>query len=193
MKNLKINEKKLKEVLKKGIILTNVVFTLASVTACTKQEQGQIPEDWPSEFEYIYQHNNNFEDFTKTIIKNGEPTVVYNSQNIALAINKETYKVDEYLFYIGALSLAGKIFDIETGYLIADIDIFSNIFNTSSNKNDNIFLNNYDVIHFINISDYVEGETLKDYYSLEEIRNLEPAIVESVKKINEFNKKLVKK
>ena len=48
-------------------------------------------------------------------------------------------------------------------------------------------------MEFRNIGDYIEGEELKENYTLEEIQNLEPAIVEAVKKINEHNKKLVKK
>lgn len=185
MKNIKLNEKKLNEVIKKGVILTNVFFTLTSVSACSSQK----PTDWPTDFYYVSQEDNNFKDFTKTIIKNGEPTTVYYGSNIAIAINKETYEVDEYIFYKSSIS--GKIFDLKTEYLIVDISI-TTTFNNINVKNNNIILDNCYVVEFKDISDYIEGETLKEYYTLEEIKKLEPEIVESVKKINEYNKKLIK-
>ena len=185
MKIEKLNEKKLKEVLKKGIVLTNIVFTLTSVSACA----NQVPGDWPNEFSYVSQEDNNFEDFTKTVIRDGQPTKVYSGKNIAVAINKETYEVDEYIFWEGAIS--GKIYDLKTGYLIVNISIATTYGDTNV-KNNDVILDNCYVVEFRNIGDYIEGEELKENYTLEEIQNLEPAIVEAVKKINEHNKKLVK-
>ena len=185
MKNLKVNENKLRKVLKKSIVLTNIVFTLTSVSACT----SQVPEDWPDEFSYISQEDNNFEDYTKTVIKDGHPTVVYKGKNIAVAINKETYEVDEYIFWEGAIS--GKIFDLKTGYLIVDVSI-ATVYGDTNIKNNDIILDNCYIVEFRNIGDYIEGEELKEYYTLEEIHNLEPSLVEAVKKINEHNKKLIK-
>ena len=43
--------------------------------------------------------------------------------------------------------------------------------------------NNYQVC-LTEVSDYVEGHTGKDYYSLDEIKELEPQIGESLKIIN---------
>ena len=43
MKNLKINDKKIKEVFKRGISLTAMVFTLTTVSGC-----AEIPADWPN-------------------------------------------------------------------------------------------------------------------------------------------------
>ena len=43
--------------------------------------------------------------------------------------------------------------------------------------------NNYQVC-LTEVSDYVEGHTGKEYYSLDEIRELEPQIAEGLKIIN---------
>ena len=37
MKNLKINDKKIKDVFKRGIALTAMVFTLATVSGCAEK------------------------------------------------------------------------------------------------------------------------------------------------------------
>lgn len=185
MKNLKINEKKVKEILKKGIVLTSIPFVLASVSGCSQQ----IPEDWPNEFSYISQENNDFADFAKTVIKEGEPVTIYSVENIAIAINKDTYEVKEYLFYNGYIFV--ELYDLETGYLISFTNIGDTQYGADYKNFKCLYDNNY-VVEFNEISDYVEGEETKEYYTLEEIRALEPIIVESLKKINNYNKKLVK-
>ena len=42
--------------------------------------------------------------------------------------------------------------------------------------------NNY-VIKFTNLSDYIENLELKDYYTLDEIKELKPEIIEGLKLI----------
>ena len=49
--------------------------------------------------------------------------------------------------------------------------------------------NNYQVC-LTEVSDYVEGHTGKDYYSLDEIRELEPQIAEGLKIINSAKVKI---
>lgn len=179
MKNLKINDKKIKDVFKRGIALTAMVFTLATVSGCAEKQ----PADWPNEFTYISQEYNDFERYTSTIIKNDKPVTVYKGENIAVAINKETYEVKEYIFHKGSIS--GRIFDLKTGYMIVDVSIASLPSDTSVGNNQ-VILDNYYVVEFIDINNYVEGHNLQKNYTLEEIKNLEPTIVESVKKINEY-------
>lgn len=185
MKNLKINEKKMNEILKKGIALISVPIVLTTVSGCSQS----VPEDWPSEFSYVSQENNNFEDLSKIVIQNGEAVSVYPGENIAVAVNNDTYDVKEYLFYNGFLS--GTAYDMETGYLISDLFV-TDTTSSADYKNVKSIYDNNSVIEFSELGDYVEGEETKEYYTLEEIRALEPIIVESVKKINNYNKKLVK-
>lgn len=182
MKNLKINDKKIKEVFKRSIALTAMMFTLATVSGCAEKQ----PADWPNEFQYISQENNDFEKYTSTIIKNGQPIKVYKGENIAVAINKETYEVKEYIYRIGTIS--GEIYDLDTGYMIADVFLTAQPWEPSV-KNNEVILDNYYVVDFVDINNYVEGHNLQEYYTLNEIRNLEPTIVESVKKINEYENK----
>ena len=177
MKNLRVNKEKLIGVLKKGVVLTSAVFTLASVSACTQE----LPEDWPSEFYYISQEYNDFEEFSKVINRDGQPVRVYKGENVALTINKDTFEVKEYIFLVN--SWAGEIYDLKTGYLICDVTIFTHYDDFSVDNND-ILLDNCYEVHLKDISDYIEGEELKDYYTLEEIQELEPKIVEAVKIIN---------
>ena len=179
MKNLRINDKKVKDVFKRGITLTTMVFTLATASGCAKER----PTDWPDEFYYVSQEYNDFEDYTTTVIKNGEPTTAYKGENLAVAIDKETYEVKEYIFHRGFIS--GEIYDLKTGYLIVDIGIATAPIENSV-KNNQFMLDNCYVVEFVDINNYVEGHTLQEYYSLDEIKNLEPTIVEAVKKINEY-------
>lgn len=179
MKNLKINDKKIKDVFKRGIALTTMVVTLATVSGCTEK----LPTDWPAEFYYISQEHNDFEDYTITLIRNGEPTTVYKGENISITIDKETYEVKEYIFCKGILS--GEIYDLKTGYLIAEGSFITG-YTGYSQKNGHVILDNCYVVDFVNINNYVEDHNLQEYYTLDEIRNLEPTIIEAVKKINEY-------
>ena len=178
MKNLKINDKRIKDICKKGFVLTTMLFSLTTISGCT-----ETPADYPNEFIYINQEFNEFDKFSKTIIKEGRPTTAYKGENLAVAINKETYEVKEYIFREGSLS--GEIYDLNTGYLIVDVIILTNPYDDSVRNNKVILDNNY-VVEFRNINDYIEGHNLQEYYTLEEIKNLEPIIIESIKKINEF-------
>ena len=62
---------------------------------------------------------------------------------------------------------------------------YSDGINTMYNKEYYKYLieNNYQVC-LTEVSDYVEGHISKEYYSLDEIKELEPQIVESLKIIN---------
>ena len=179
MKNLKINDKKIKDIFKRGIALSTMVFTLSTISGCTTE----TPSDYPNEFIYISQEFNEFNEYSKSIIKEGIPTTAYKGENLAVAINKETYEVKEYIFREGSIS--GEIYDLNTGYLIVDVFILTTP-NDASIKNNRVILDNNYVVEFRNINDYIEGHNLQEYYTLEEIKNLEPHIIESVKKINEF-------
>lgn len=186
MKNLKINDKKIKNVLKRGFALTTIVFTLATLSGCSKK-----PDNWPNEFTYINQEDNSFEEYNSTVIRNGKATTVYKAENISLAINKETYEVKEYIYHNGILGV--EIYDLNTGYLVADATILSTPADPSISNAEFIFNNHY-IVDFVDINNYLEEHNLQNDYTLDEIRELEPSIVEAVKKINEYesNKQKIK-
>lgn len=131
----------------------------------------------------ISQKYNNFENYYKYVIQNGESKKVYNSQNVYLLFNKETYEVKEYIFKSHVTFLGGaELYDLETEELL----VYGNgTMVTTYNEQFFKYLieNNYQVC-LNDVEDYIEGHNAKDYYSLDEIKELEPLIVESLKIIN---------
>ena len=182
MKNLKINDKKIKDVLKKGIALTAIVSTLVAVSGCNKEQKyPEIP--------IINQEIYNSEAYVKTIVIDGQSTNLYRGKNLALAINKETYEVKKYVLHNE--DIYDKTIELEKGYIMAAgfIITSSSDYNVSSTK---IILDDNYVVEFANINNYVEGHELKDYYTLDEIEELEPIIIESIKKQMNM-KRIIKK
>ena len=178
MKKLECNKNKLTKLLKRGIVLVALTSSVTLLSGCT---EDKTPSNWPSEYSYIDQSYNYFDEYHKTIIKDGVPVNVYIGENISLTIDKTTYEVKEYIY--SESLIIGKIYDINTGYLLVD----ANILEIEGRDNwEKISQNKY-IINFVDIADYVEGETLKEYYTLEEIKELEPKIVESLKLIEEYN------
>lgn len=184
MKKLKVNQEKIKKVLRNGMILTTSSLTLMSFSGCNRQI---IPNDYPTEYEYINQENNEFDSFHKSIIRDGKVIKAYNKENISIAINKETFDIKEYIYNEGVLS--SDIYDLETGYLIVNISLKDDFVSIREDeKNWETISNNAYIVDFKNLEAYIEGEPSKDFYTIEEIKNLEPKIVESVKLILEYEK-----
>lgn len=184
MKKLNVNEEKFKKVLKAGIALTSATFVLVSFTRCSKQSTP-IPVDYPSGYEYINQENNKFEELYTTVIREGKPVKAYNKENISITINKDTFEVKEYIYDEGVIS--AQIYDLETKYLIAEVSLSDNVISAKKDMiNWEIISENTYIVDFKNLEAYIEGETSKNFYTLEEIRELEPKIVESVKLILEY-------
>lgn len=179
MKNLKINNKKIKNILKKGIVLTTVVVTLASFSGCYAEQK---PNNWPNEYVYIDQQNNEFDNYYKTIIRDEKPVKAYKGSAISITIDKETYEIKEYIYNKTNFSI--EIYDLTTGNMLVNASSF--VYLDADKQNYKNIVNNKHVIDFVDISDYIEKEELKDYYTLEEIKNLETDILKSVKLIEEY-------
>lgn len=173
---------KLNNLRKRGISLLTAAFTIVSLSGC-----AEVPEDYPEEFSYIEQEANHFDDFNKTVIRNGEPVTVYSEKNVFLAFDKETYDVKEYVYTY--TSLTAQIYDLATGYLIVGGNVFSSPYDSDVTNWDTLKEDNY-LVFFDEISDYIEGYELKEWYSLDEIKELEPRIIESLKIINEYESKV---
>ena len=137
---------------------------IATFSACSVRQDNDVPEG----FYGIDQENNNFDRYCKTIIKDGEAITAYKGENISIAINKDNYEVKEYIYSKGTIS--EDIYDLETGYKLVNVVLF----NIYGEENVNIILDNNYIVDFVNISEYIEGEELKEYYTLEEIKALEP-------------------
>ena len=173
---------KLNDLRKRGISLLTAAFTVVSLSGCV-----HVPEDYPEEFIYIEQDANHFDDYYKTVIRNGEPVTVYKGENISLVINKETFEIKECIYRNSVIT--AQIYDLSTGYLIVDANIAS-LKSDADYKNYEKLIENSYIVEFVNISDYIEDEELKEWYSLDEIKKLEPRIIESLKIINEYESKV---
>ncbi len=167
--------------IKKRLLALGLASVMLGTAGCTsnKDENG-VPKHVTISSEY-----SNVDDYYKYVMQNGEAVKLYNSANVYLFFNKETYEVSEYIFYkkniLGGLGCHVELYDLQNENIIVYSDGISTTYNEEYYKY--IIENNYQVC-LTEVSDYVEGHTGKDYYSLDEIRELEPQIAESLKIIN---------
>lgn len=167
--------------IKKRLLALGLAGVMLGTAGCTsnKDENG-VPKRVSISSEY-----SNVDDYYKYVMQNGEAVKLYNSANVYLLFNKETYEVSEYIFYkkniLGGLGSRVELYDLPNENMIVYSDGVSTTYNEEYYKY--IIENNYQVC-LTEVSDYVEGHTGKDYYSLDEIRELEPQIAESLKIIN---------
>lgn len=167
--------------IKKRLLALGLAGVMLGTAGCTsnKDENGG-PKRVSISSEY-----SNVDDYYKYVMQNGEAVKLYNSANVYLLFNKETYEVSEYIFYkkniLGGLGSHVELYDLLNENMIVYSDGISTTYNEEYYKY--IIENNYQVC-FTEVSDYVEGHTGKDYYSLDEIKELEPQIAESLKIIN---------
>ena len=164
--------------MKKRLIALGLAGVMLGTTGCTssKNENGE-----PSRVS-ISQEHSNVEDYYKYVMQNGEAVKVYNSQNVYLLYNKETYEVNEYIFQNQVTWFGGaELYDLETEEML----VYGDGINTTYNREFYEYLieNNYQVC-LNEVSDYVEGHVAKEYYSLDEIKDLEPQIEKSLRIIN---------
>ena len=167
--------------IKKRLLALGLTGVILGTTGCaSNKDENGIPKIFPISSEY-----SNIEDYYKYAIQSGEAVQLYNSANVYLLFNKETYEVSEYIYYkrnvLGGLGSRVELYDLTNENMI----FYSDGINTMYNKEYYKYLieNNYQVC-LTEVSDYVEGHTSKEYYSLDEIKELEPQIVESLKIIN---------
>lgn len=128
--------------------------------------------------------------YYKYVMINGEAVKVYNKDNIYLLFNKKTYDISEYIYHgeyiLGGLATYIELYDLESEEMLYYNDGIDTTYN--SRYYHYILENNYQVC-LNELSDYVEGIETKDYYTLDEIRALEPEILESLKIINSAKKR----
>ena len=175
-----MNKNKLIEI-KKRLLALGLAGVMLGTAGCTsnKDENG-VPKHVSISSEY-----SNVDDYYKYVMQNGEAVKLYNSANVYLLFNKETYEVSEYIYYrrnvLGGLGSHVELYDLPNENMIVYSDGISTTYNEEYYKY--LIENNYQVC-LTEASDYVEGHTGKEYYSLDEIKELEPQIAESLKIIN---------
>lgn len=146
-----------------------------------------IPEDYPEELIYINQDGNEFKDYCKTDIVNGEEVLMYKGYNVILAIDMETYDVKEYIYNKGAVT--DKVYDLSTGYMIVDGSLISVSSDEEVRNWDKITEGNH-VFDFAYIDEYLENPEYKEWYTLEEIKELELVIIDTIKTLLNDNSKV---
>lgn len=167
--------------IKKRLLTLGLAGVMIGTAGCTsnKDEKG-VPKNVSISSEY-----SNVDDYYKYVMQNGEAVKLYNSANVYLLFNKETYEVSEYIYYrrnvLGGLGSHVELYDLPNENMIVYSDGISTTYNEEYYKY--LMENNYQVC-LTEASDYVEGHTGKEYYSLDEIKELEPQIAESLKIIN---------
>lgn len=131
------------------------------------------------------------EDFYKYAIVNNKAQKLYNSSNVYLAFNKETYEVEEYLFStqftLLEMNFGLELYSLEDEELLAYGNGITEPYN--GDYFDSIVENNY-TICLNESSDYIEGYEVKEYYSLDEIKELETQILKGLKLINQEKTKV---
>lgn len=165
--------------LKKQLLSLTLASLMLSSTGCSKTD-GQR-QAIPAELSHI-------EDYSKYIISNEIAIKVYDSEYLYVLFDKETYEAKEYVydtqFSLLGKNYGGELYDLSTEELIA----YSSGISSESTYNESFYeelVKNSYIVPIKNVNDYIEGIEVKDYYSIDELKELEPEILKSVKKINE--------
>lgn len=189
-KNILLNAKKK--------LLTLGFFSGIAMTAGCAATEVKHPEE---PYRYIYEYGgylanvdkySNIEDYYKYVVRDGEAVKLYNSYYIYLFINKETYEVGEYIFrgdidgYLDRFTEA-ELYDLPTEKMIFWNESYGKIYNRE--YLDDLIENNYPIA-LTSLSDYIEGFQLKSHYSLEELRELEPQLLECFKILEDAKVKI---
>ena len=164
--------------------LAATIIGASSLSGCSKKAKEE--EKAKEVLEQVNEYNN-YEGFAKFRIINNEAVMCYRGENIFLAIDKQTNEISRYIS--NEKTFKDEVYNLETGefvYLSAfGIDDYGK-------DNYNNLFENYDIVYFHEINDYIENEFCKDWYTYDEIKELEPQILDAVIKIREAKKLLVK-
>lgn len=167
--------------IKKRLLALGLAGVMIGTAGCASNKD----ENGISKHVSISSEYSNVDDYYKYVMQNGEAVKLYNSVNVYLLFDKETYEVSEYIYYrrniLGGLGSHVELYDLPNENMIVYSDGISTTYNEEYFKY--LIENNYQVC-LTEVSDYVEGHTGKEYYSLDEIKELEPQIAESLKIIN---------
>ena len=167
----------LKGEIKKIMILTTAFVALSSASGCI----AKTPESYPEGYRYIdYLDKKNlkvFEKITKEITSNKESEIVYNSDNIFITIDKDTYEKNVYIYY--EEGRFKRTYDFESGYLLTEWPTSAIRYNSMTSNDDMIHQNKYEA--FLNEL----NSHPKSYYTKEEIYALADLFSEAIKQSNE--------
>ncbi len=167
---------------KKRLLALGLAGVIFGTSGCANYNQKN---EEPSRIA-IPKEYSDIESYYKYAIKNEKAVKLYNSQNVYLLYNKDTYEVNEYIYSSVALFGPTELYDLETEEML----VYSSGIGTTYNENFYNYLreNNYQVC-LNEVNDYVEDFETKEYYSIDDIKELEPQIEEGLKIINQVKNK----
>ncbi len=188
-----MNKKKLED-LKRRLIALGLAGVLISTTGCEKtKSKTAVYNSSPSseislgkEIPSKYSRSNNY---YSIVVRDGKNLKLYNSKNICLFIDKETYEVSEYLYNNNVSVFGGlELYDLESEIMYVYSDGICINYNLDYYKD---LIDNSYRVYFNDLDNYISDIVPDGYYSLEDIRRIEGTIVEQLKE-NEVVKGNVK-
>lgn len=150
--------------MKKRLLALGLTCAMYVTAYCTNDENKE-PIVTPISAKY-----SNIEDYYKYDMRNGKKVKVYNSQNVYLFYNNETYEVNEYIFNDQVfLIFGGELYDLETEKMLTYNNGIGISYNIEFFKY--LIKTNYPVC-LKDINNYIVDHDNQEYYSFDEIKNL---------------------
>ena len=171
-----MEKNKLIEIKKRLLALGLAGVILGTAGCASNKDENGVPKRVPISSEY-----SNITDYYKFVVRGGEAIKLYKAENIYLLFDKETYEAEEYIFDTVNGKHGGQLYDLEKEELLVYYGGLGDICN--EDYNNYLKENNY-IVCIKDASDYVEGHNSKEYYSLDEIKELELQVAEGLRIIN---------
>lgn len=163
--------------IKKRLIALGILGVMLGTSGCQKVDENGVPLRTK-----IPDNYNSYSKYVDVVVRDGQVKRICKAENICLFYDKESFEVNEYIydyaFKLLGEQFGGDLYDLETEELIFHNDGLGH----SYNEKYLLYLvdNNY-IVSLEKISNYIERLEPKEYYTLEEIKELEPQILESLK------------
>ena len=164
--------------LKKKLITIGVLGVMVGTSGCKNVDENGVPV-----IKSIPKTYNSFNKYVEDIVRDFEVHKICKTENVYLLYDKETFEVKEYIFNnifeLFSKKYGIELYDIDSEELICyNNGIDDIVYNEDYYKY--LIDNNY-IVSLANLSNYIEDIEVKEYYTLDEIRELEPQILESLK------------
>lgn len=151
--------------MKKRLLALGLISATYATIYCTNDENKE-PMVTSISAEY-----SNIEDYYKYDIRNGKKVKVYNSQNVYLFYNNETYEVNEYIFKGQVFWIfGGELYDLETEKMLTYNNGIGISYNIEFFK---YLIKTHYPVCLKDINNYIVDHDNQEYYSFDEIKELE--------------------
>lgn len=166
--------------IKKRLIALGILGVMIGTSGCKNVDENGIPLRHLIPKEY-----NKFDKYVVDVVRNNQVYKMCKTENVYLLFDKETFAAKEYIydtqFQLMGTGYGCQLYDIANENLICYNDgIDDYVYN--KDYYDYLMKNNY-IVSLSDLANYIEDIEVKEYYSLDEIRELEPQILESLKLI----------